>query len=205
MPHPMWESLAALVVKIGAGSWMNLVMNNAIAALITSVVIIVCMSPVTTSLRQAVVVRSAVLENRSEIDPTDGAQFFNLRPNDSQKPFQGHEIKTHDGPFKNSFPSSDLPRGKDVYVNTYKYVPPPPKRSGPIHVREQAHARRMREAYDELANDAPHGDKGPFVLSEALACLMTHSWVRTELRRIGVFERGSAFVRHRSGAIPNTE
>jgi RHS repeat-associated protein len=72
-------------------------------------------------------VKKAAADATKGVDPTDGAQFFNLRPNDSQKPFQGHVIKTHDGPFKNSYPSSALPKGKDVYVNTYKYVPPPPK------------------------------------------------------------------------------
>jgi len=54
------------------------------------------------------------------IDPTRGAVFANQRPNESTDPFQGRTQKTHSGPFSNRFPTKDLPRGKEVYVNTYE-------------------------------------------------------------------------------------
>jgi len=56
-------------------------------------------------------------------DPTFGATKFNLRPTESRKPFQGAQLSTQNGPFKNSYPTQALPRGKSVYVNTYKIVP----------------------------------------------------------------------------------
>jgi hypothetical protein len=54
------------------------------------------------------------------IDPTRGAIFANQRPNESAEPFQGRTQKTHSGPFSNKFPTKELPRGKGVYVNTYR-------------------------------------------------------------------------------------
>jgi RHS repeat-associated protein len=58
-------------------------------------------------------------------DPTGGATHFNLRGNDSTANFQrsrtnsGFAIKTHSGPFNNSFPTPGLPK-TGVYVNTYE-------------------------------------------------------------------------------------
>ena len=66
-------------------------------------------------------VKCACDEAKKGTDPTGGATKFNLRPNDSQKPFQGAKIKTHNGPFNNSYPSKDLPKDDKVYVNTYKF------------------------------------------------------------------------------------
>ncbi|HEV8589320.1 MAG TPA: RHS repeat-associated core domain-containing protein [Pyrinomonadaceae bacterium] len=149
-------------------------------------------------------VRSALVENRRGIDPTDGAQYFNLRPNDSSKPFQGHELRTHDGPFKNSFPSGDLPRGKDVYVNTYKYVPKSPKASGPIRIREDAHATRAQYGQTVAIHDSGNAVRHRFVLSKAVGCLMQHRWVTSELGDIGVREGAVATVRYRFGPIPET-
>ena len=58
-------------------------------------------------------------ERKKGIDPTKGGKHFNLRPNDSTKPFQGHPIKTHDGPLNNSFPTPELPK-TGIYINTYE-------------------------------------------------------------------------------------
>ena len=52
-------------------------------------------------------------------DPTDGATHFNLRSNNSRKPFMGFGISTQNGPFTNSFPTQGL-KGSGVYVNTYR-------------------------------------------------------------------------------------
>jgi len=70
------------------------------------------------------VCKAAVNEARAQrekgIDPTNGAMHFNLRPDDSTAPFQGNPIRTHDGPFNNSYPTSALPNSTGVYINTYK-------------------------------------------------------------------------------------
>ncbi len=68
-------------------------------------------------------VNSACTEDEKGSDPTNGAIYFNLRPNDSKKSFQGSNVQTHNGPFTNSYPSKELPKGKSVYVNTYKHEP----------------------------------------------------------------------------------
>jgi RHS repeat-associated protein len=52
-------------------------------------------------------------------DPTKGATHFNLRPNDSTGDKDGNPIRTHNGPFNNSFPTQELP-ATGIYVNTYK-------------------------------------------------------------------------------------
>jgi len=64
----------------------------------------------------------------SPTDPTHGATYFNLRPSADRsdyKPGGPHgpefKIRTHSGPFDNSFPTRDkkgLP-SRGVYVNTY--------------------------------------------------------------------------------------
>jgi hypothetical protein len=64
--------------------------------------------------------RTAVTSVRGDtVDPTRGAIHFNLRPNDSQAPFQEHEIRTHNGPYNNSYPRRELP-ATGIYVNTYE-------------------------------------------------------------------------------------
>ena len=67
-------------------------------------------------------VHTACTEAASGIDQVNGAVNFNLRPNASQAPYQKDQkdIQTQAGPLNNSFPSSALPKGKPVYVNTYK-------------------------------------------------------------------------------------
>jgi uncharacterized protein RhaS with RHS repeats len=55
----------------------------------------------------------------SNEDPTDGATHFNLRPNNSTNPFQGHPLHTQVGPFNNSYATPTLP-ATGIYVNTYK-------------------------------------------------------------------------------------
>ena len=52
-------------------------------------------------------------------DPTDGATHFNMRRNDSRKPFQGYDMETQNGPFENSYPTKDLP-ATGIYLNTYR-------------------------------------------------------------------------------------
>jgi RHS repeat-associated protein len=58
-------------------------------------------------------------------DPTNGATHFNLRGSPSTANFlksrtnPGFAIKTHSGPFNNSYPAGGLPR-IGVYVNTYE-------------------------------------------------------------------------------------
>lgn len=75
-------------------------------------------------------VQCACQDAAKGVDPTNGAQNFNLRPNDSTKPFQGADIQTQSGPFRNSFPSKDLPK-TGIYVNTYKQPTPAPKPTPP--------------------------------------------------------------------------
>lgn len=71
-------------------------------------------------------VQCACQDAAKGIDPTNGAQNFNLRPNDSTKPFQGADIQTQSGPFTNSYPTEELPKS-GIYVNTYKRATPAPK------------------------------------------------------------------------------
>ncbi len=71
-------------------------------------------------------VQCACQDAAKGVDPTNGAQNFNLRPNDSTKPFQGADIQTQSGPFTNSYPTKDLPK-TGIYVNTYKQPTPAPK------------------------------------------------------------------------------
>ncbi|MGA2832005.1 MAG: RHS repeat-associated core domain-containing protein [Terracidiphilus sp.] len=73
-------------------------------------------------------VQGACKDAANGIDPTNGAENFNLRPNDSTAPFQGSDIQTQSGPLNNSYPSAALPKGKSVYVNTYKAPPLPAKK-----------------------------------------------------------------------------
>jgi hypothetical protein len=54
----------------------------------------------------------------NKIDPTDGATNFNFRKNTWEGDFYGKKIKTHLGPFNNSYPSKDLP-ATGIYANTY--------------------------------------------------------------------------------------
>jgi hypothetical protein len=61
---------------------------------------------------------SALRQQLSGQDPTNGATHFNLRPNDSVGPFYGFGIQTHYGPFANSYPTGDLP-ASGIYVNSY--------------------------------------------------------------------------------------
>ncbi|MDC8013016.1 RHS repeat-associated core domain-containing protein [Tahibacter soli] len=61
----------------------------------------------------------AFIDEYMGIDPTNDATHFNMRRNDSRKPFQGHEIETQNGPFENSYPTPDLP-GTGIYLNTYR-------------------------------------------------------------------------------------
>ena len=65
---------------------------------------------------------SAVVTMRLNVgnkhDPTDGATNFNFRKNDWMGDFYGKKIKTHLGPFKNSYASKDLP-ATGIYANTY--------------------------------------------------------------------------------------
>jgi len=75
-------------------------------------------------------VQCACQEAAKGVDPTNGSQNFNLRPNDSTTPFQGADIQTQSGPFTNSFPSKDLP-ATGIYVNTYKQPTPAPKPTPP--------------------------------------------------------------------------
>jgi RHS repeat-associated protein len=72
-------------------------------------------------------VQCACHEAAQGVDPTNGAQNFNLRPNDSTAPFQGADIQTQSGPFTNSYPTKALPN-RNIYVNTYKQSPPSAKR-----------------------------------------------------------------------------
>jgi len=51
-------------------------------------------------------------------DPTKGAQHFNFRKNALQGAFQGHAIRTSNGPFANSYPTAALP-ASGIYANTY--------------------------------------------------------------------------------------
>lgn len=51
-------------------------------------------------------------------DPTGGARHFNFRPGSSRAPFFGNPIRTQTGPFKNSYPTNELPED-NVYANTY--------------------------------------------------------------------------------------
>jgi len=71
-------------------------------------------------------VQCACQEAAKGVDPTNGSQNFNLRPNDSTKPFQGADIQTQSGPMTNSYPTKDLPK-TGIYVNTYKQPTPAPK------------------------------------------------------------------------------
>ena len=52
-------------------------------------------------------------------DPTNGAEHFNFRKNNSQSDFQGHKIKTSVGPLNNSYPTAELP-AIGIYANTYE-------------------------------------------------------------------------------------
>ena len=52
------------------------------------------------------------------IDPTGGADWFNLRNTNSTSDFQGHSISTQSGPFDNSYTRGGL-NSTGVYVNTY--------------------------------------------------------------------------------------
>ena len=67
--------------------------------------------------------QQAVMNARSQrelgYDPTAGAIHFNLRPNDSTRDFQRHELRTQAGPLNNSYPTDTLP-ATDIYVNTYQ-------------------------------------------------------------------------------------
>jgi RHS repeat-associated protein len=63
-------------------------------------------------------VARARAEERAGIDPTQGATHFNLRSNDSTRPFQGSRMTTQEGPLDNSFPTKALP-AQNIYVNTY--------------------------------------------------------------------------------------
>ena len=53
-----------------------------------------------------------------QYDPTHGAQYFNLRPDKSSKPFEGEPLLIQNGPFNNSVPSKLLP-SSGIYVNVY--------------------------------------------------------------------------------------
>ncbi|MGH7022819.1 MAG: RHS repeat-associated core domain-containing protein, partial [Caulobacteraceae bacterium] len=67
-------------------------------------------------------VRQARQERAGGFDPTGGSLHFNLRPNNSIGPFQGHAHTGRYGPFTNSYPTkgrNGLP-AKGVYVDTYK-------------------------------------------------------------------------------------
>ena len=55
----------------------------------------------------------------NSVDPTNGAIHFNLRDDDNVKPFQGHQNRTQNGPFDNSYPTDDLP-DEGIYINTYE-------------------------------------------------------------------------------------
>lgn len=67
--------------------------------------------------------KAAVVEARRQraagVDPTNGGIHFNLRGQPSTNPFMGYPLQTQTGPFKNSYPSKDLP-GDGVYANTYQ-------------------------------------------------------------------------------------
>jgi RHS repeat-associated protein len=75
-------------------------------------------------------VQCACQDAAKGVDPTNGSQNFNLRPNDSTKPFQGADIQTQSGPFTNSYPTKDLPK-TGIYVNTYKQPTPAPAPAPP--------------------------------------------------------------------------
>ena len=93
-------------------------------------------------------VKCACDEAANGADPTNGATKGNLRPNDSTAPFQGADQQTKSGPLGNSFPSKDLPKGKDVYVDTYKYSPPSPPPPKPTPPPAQS-ASPMKDGQDE--------------------------------------------------------
>lgn len=61
----------------------------------------------------------AVDQTQLGIDPTGGAEYFNLRNTDSTANFEGAVITTQSGPFSNSYPGGGL-NANGVYVNTYR-------------------------------------------------------------------------------------
>jgi RHS repeat-associated protein len=65
-------------------------------------------------------VECACKEAAKGTDPTNGATYFNLRPNDSTSPFQNADQQTQSGPLDNSSPSRALPKDEPAYVDTYK-------------------------------------------------------------------------------------
>ena len=67
--------------------------------------------------RSAVAVAACALDYPKN-DPTHGATLFNMRPNNSTKPFYGVPLLIQNGPFHNSSPSSVLP-SSNIYVNIY--------------------------------------------------------------------------------------
>jgi len=66
----------------------------------------------------AAAVATARAQRTQGVDPTSGALQFNFHPGSSRTPFLGNPINTQTGPFKNSYPSKDLP-SDGVYANTY--------------------------------------------------------------------------------------
>jgi hypothetical protein len=62
---------------------------------------------------------NAVLNHITSGDPTNGAEHFNFRRNDSTGNFQGASIRTQIGPLNNSYPTTTLP-ATGIYANTYK-------------------------------------------------------------------------------------
>ena len=63
-------------------------------------------------------VAAAKAQRAKGLDPTNGALNFNFRTPTQSGSFEARTIKTHLGPFNNSYPTKRLP-AKGVYSNTY--------------------------------------------------------------------------------------